>query len=232
MRRPCSPLRRSFRPRALAASAASAAFAASLALACSSAAPAPEPAPEPATADAKSTTSKKPATEAANAPTKAAEPATPPRRLLFETDDGFGYRDPFGAVVIPAKYPMAQEFSEAGIAAVVDDKGWAIIDTKGAVLLRPFVFDNGPDAFQEGRARFVKDDKVGFFDERGAVVIEATYEHAEPFRRDESGRISARVCKGCKKVQHGEHWSAEGGTWSLVDVDGKPLPDPPDAKAK
>ncbi len=220
--RPCSPAHRSLPLPSLAA------FAASLALSCSSATPAPAPRGNEPTTPA----TKQPTKTTSPAPAAPAETAAPPRRQLFETDAGFGYRDTFGAVVIPAKFAVAQEFSDEGIAAVVDDEGWAIIDTNGAVLLRPFVFDNGPDAFHEGRARFVKDDKVGYFDERGAVVIAATYEHAEPFSRDERGKVSARVCKGCKRVQHGEHWSAEGGTWSLIDQDGAPLPDAPDKKAE
>ncbi|MCA9718261.1 MAG: WG repeat-containing protein [Myxococcales bacterium] len=207
-----------------------AALPAALLLACSSpAAPTPEgSAAEPNDAASAAAPAKAPA------PVVAQAPAAPPTRLLFETDEGFGYRDAFGAVILPARYTLAEDFSDKGIAAVVDDKGWAIIDTSGAVLVRPFVFDNGPDAFQEGRARYVEGDKVGFIDETGAIVVKAEYEHAEPFARDDEGRVSARVCRGCVKKMMGEHWTAEGGTWSRIGLDGAPITDAeePTAAAK
>lgn len=143
---------------------------------------------------------------------------SPPTAELepFEDKDGsWGFKDAAGNVVVPPRYVMAQGFSPAGIAAVVDKQGWAMIDRSGRVLVRPFVIDNGPDEPSEGLARFVKGDRVGFFDETGRVVIDATYEHALPFAEG-----LAAVCRGCQKKAHGEHVELTGGTWGYVDKTG------------
>ena len=89
-----------------------------------------------------------------------------------------------------------------------DEQGWAYIDRRGSGLISRFIFDNGPDYFHEGLARFTVDSKFGFFDRRGRVVIKPTYAFAEHFSE---GR--AAVCEGCRKVVHGEHWTMEGGKW-------------------
>ena len=85
----------------------------------------------------------------------------------------WGYRNARGAVVIPPRFTVAQHFSEGGIAAVADDSGWKVIDRQGKTLVRPFLLDNGPDPFRHGLARFREAGKIGFFDERGKVVIPA-----------------------------------------------------------
>lgn len=135
--------------------------------------------------------------------------------ISFEKNEMWGYKDLAGKVVLPAKYIMANDFSPKGIAAVLDETGWAIINTRGQVLLRPFIFDNGPDYFSEGLARFVGKEKIGFFNENGQVVIAAQFDFAEPFKDG-----VARICFGCKKSMAGEHYTVVGGEWSVIDKKG------------
>jgi hypothetical protein len=78
-------------------------------------------------------------------------------------DETWGYRDPAGKVLIPTRYILAEPFSRGGIAAVADKQGWTYIDTRGRVVIRPLLVDNGPDPFQEGLARFRHGTKIGFF---------------------------------------------------------------------
>lgn len=131
----------------------------------------------------------------------------------------YGYKDVNGTVVIPAVYRLAQNFSEEEIAAVVDEKGWAMIDKTGKVLLRPFVYDNGPDYFVEGLARFRENGCIGFFNTRGQKVIPAEFDFAYPF---ENG--VARVASGCREVRGpDEHTTVEGGVWSTIDITGRRL---------
>ena len=134
----------------------------------------------------------------------------------FEQDGKFGYRNKAGELVVPARYVIAKCFLETGIAAVADRHGWAYIDRHGKVVLTPFIFDNGPDYFAEGLARFVKDGKMGFFDTQGRVVIDARFDWVEPFS---NGR--AKFCSGCKKQFHGEHWTMTGGKWGVIDKEGR-----------
>ena len=135
--------------------------------------------------------------------------------IPFEEDNKFGYKTPQGKVVIEPRYQVAQEFSREGLAAVVDEHGWAYIDRSGKVLIRPFTFDNGPDYFREGMARFVVDGKFGFFDRHGRVVIQPRFTFAGPFSK---GR--APVCEGCREVREGEHTSMTGGSWGFIDKRG------------
>ena len=134
----------------------------------------------------------------------------------FEAQGKWGYRDAQGKVVIAARYEVAQEFLPEGIAAVVDEKGWAYIDLRGRVLIRPFVFDNGPDYFREGLARFVSGGQFGFFDRQAKVVIAARFDFALPFSE---GR--AAVCSGCREVPQGEHQAVRGGKWGFINRQGE-----------
>ena len=128
----------------------------------------------------------------------------------------WGYRDPRGAVVIAPRFAVAQEFSARGIAAVADASGWTIINRTGKVLIpRPYLLDNGPDPFQEGLARFTEAGRVGFFDERGQVVIPARFAFVAPFSE---GR--AAFCEGCREQAEGEHRSVQGGRWGFIDRSG------------
>ncbi len=136
--------------------------------------------------------------------------------IAFEKEQRWGYRDERGKTVIDPRFILANEFSPQAIAAVLDDAGWAYIDAKGNVIIRPFVFDNGPDYFQEGLARFVKNGKFGFFDKTGKTVIEASFDFAMPFHEG----LSA-VCAGYKQESDGEHGSIAGCTWGYINKNGK-----------
>lgn len=127
----------------------------------------------------------------------------------------WGYKDAAGVVVIPPKFILAREFSAEGLAAVANEDEWLLIDRRGRVLVRPFVTDNGPDPFREGRARFVSDGKFGFFDAFGRVVIPPRFDFAKPFANG-----LAAVCRGCKLMRKGEHTTVSGGTWGHIDTAG------------
>jgi len=133
----------------------------------------------------------------------------------FEKGGKWGYRDTQGKVAIKPKFILAQNFSPEGIAAVIDTAGWGYINRRGAVIIRPFVFDNGPDPFQEGLARFTKKDKFGFFDRTGKVVITPKFDFAAPFHEG-----LAAFCTGCGKIMIGEHSFWEGGKWGYINRQG------------
>ena len=135
---------------------------------------------------------------------------------LFEDEGHWGYRDASGNVLIPPRYVAAEEFSQRGIAAVADEVGWAYIDTWGRTVIVPYVFDDGPDPFSEGLARFVKDGKMGFFDESGQVAIGPRFDFAMPFHEG-----LAAACEGCRLEARGEHSEAVGGMWGFVTRSGR-----------
>ena len=116
-------------------------------------------------------------------------------------------------MILPATFLVAEPFDAHGVARVLDDTGWRCIDARGATLLRPYVFDNGPDYPSEGLARYVDGSKVGYADAACVVLIAATYDFGAPF---EDGL--AAVCNGCRAVADGEHSRTEGGSWGFIDA--------------
>ncbi len=83
-------------------------------------------------------------------------------------------------------------------------------------VIVPFMFDNGPDGFSQGLARFVENNKIGFFNQAGVMTIRARFDFALPF----SERLAV-FCTGCRKVQDGEHYRYTGGRWGYIDLTGK-----------
>jgi len=133
----------------------------------------------------------------------------------FKKGEKWGYRDAGGRTVISPRFELALEFSAEGLAGVVDDQGWAYIDPAGRVVIRPVVVDNGPDYFEEGLARFRAGEKIGFFDKKGKVVIQAKYAFARPFSEG-----LAAVCDSCKEVLEAEHTAVTGGKWGFINTRG------------
>ncbi|MCP5110836.1 MAG: WG repeat-containing protein, partial [bacterium] len=130
----------------------------------------------------------------------------------FEQGDRWGYKDSGGRVVIPSSFRLAEPFSAEGLAAVLDERGWAYINPSGRVVIRPLVVDNGPDYFREDLARFRRGGKVGFFNRRGQVALQPAYDFALPF----SEGLTA-VCQGCREVPAGEHTALQGGKWGYIN---------------
>lgn len=168
----------------------------------------------------------KPTVAVSNTPAPAPTIAEPPPAQLrpstagwksFEDGELVGFKDAQGKVVLSPRFQVAQEFTPGGMACGADKDGWVCIDGNGTPLLRPFLYDNGPDEFSEGLARFVEAEKIGFFDESGSKKIPARYSFALPFADDR-----AAFCDGCTRrcEEGGEHCSMTGGKWGLIDKTG------------
>lgn len=134
----------------------------------------------------------------------------------FEREGRWGYADSKGRVIIEPQYITAGAFSRMGIAAVTDEKGWIYINRRGAALVRPFVFDNGPDYFSEGLARYTEKGRFGFFDERGRITIRAQFDFVLPFHEG-----LAAACRGCRFEREGEHTAVVNGKWGFIDRRGR-----------
>jgi hypothetical protein len=143
----------------------------------------------------------------------AARRATPTAQTVQEPE-------PPGDTSITAELPVAEESNGCGLSAVADSLGWAYVDTTGAVVIRPFVFDNGPDPFAEGLARFTQGGLFGFFDTCGTVVIQPRFTFVKPFADG-----VAEYCEGCTLSADGEYTKVTGGVWHRIDRTGAVLPD-------
>jgi len=135
--------------------------------------------------------------------------------IPFESNELWGFKNQNGEIIIAPEFIIANDFSEQGIAAVVDSAGWAYINQNGEILIRPFIYDNGPDYFRQSLARYVENGKFGFFDTSGKIVINARWDFVSPFSED-----FAAVCNGCQKEMVGEHSIIRGGQWGFIDLTG------------
>ena len=131
----------------------------------------------------------------------------------------WGYKNGDGKIAIKPQYHIAFDFT-GKIAAIGRKDGLYYIDGNGNILnIRPFIYDNGPDYFREGLARFTLATKTGFLNEHGEVVIDPLeFDFVSPFFDS-----LAVVCIGCAEVkedEHNEHTSIAGGKWGYVDRQG------------
>ena len=127
-----------------------------------------------------------------------------------------------GSRSIAAPYLKELPYGTNGLAGVRGADGWMYVNRRGKVVITGVpIFDNGPDQFHEGLVRFVKNQKYGFADRNGKIVIPPRYDGAMPFER---GR--AKVCLGCvdKCAEHEcEHHFFSGGKWLSVNKNGVAL---------
>lgn len=108
------------------------------------------------------------------------------------------------------------EFTETGLASIFSKPyGWLFVKRDGSTL-RTITFDNGPDHFVEGLARYTDGAKIGFIDESGNIAVKARFQHAFPFNKGYS-----RVCNGCEEISDGEHAGLKGGLWGCIDRKGR-----------
>ena len=87
-------------------------------------------------------------------------------------------------------------------------------------------FDNGPDYFKEGLARYISTNgKTGFINEDLQEILPAIHDFVAPFR---DGK--AVFCDGCSVKGEGEHPEVTGGLWGIMNKKGKTLKGPMEKK--
>lgn len=120
----------------------------------------------------------------------------------------FGYKYNDGETVIKAKYRVADTDKMYRMAIVLRDDGqWVGIDREDNIILYPFIYDNGPDYVFEGLFRIVENDKIGFADLNGNIVIAPEFDFAERFKDG----LAEFAYGGHKEYDHiNEHWSWTG----------------------
>ncbi|NDA64129.1 MAG: WG repeat-containing protein [Chitinophagia bacterium] len=130
-----------------------------------------------------------------------------------------GYKDKFGKIIIDAKYTHVYTDTLYSMAIVLKNWEWVGIDKSENVILKSFIFDNGPDYLQEGLFRFIENNKIGFADIDGQKIIKAKYDFATPF----DNGLSEYTLGGQREYEKGgEHWSWTGGYESgYINHDGQ-----------
>ena len=143
-----------------------------------------------------------------------------PTWFRFKKNGLTGFKNSTGKVIIPAKYKHAEN-PVGNIAAVIENGNWVWINKRGGKLVVPFIYDNGPDYFVEGLSRFVSNNKVGFINKHGQIVIKAHFDFVTPFEKG-----YAIYCIGCKSVRDGDsdYHVMKGGRWGCIDKNGRIVP--------
>lgn len=95
---------------------------------------------------------------------------------------------------------------------------WIAIDQHQNRLYDLVTFDNGPDYFEEGLVRVKRDDKMGFANQYGQIVIPCAYAYAWPF---EEGK--AKVALNATAIKDGEYTRMESEEWFYIDKKGQQI---------
>lgn len=128
-----------------------------------------------------------------------------------------GYKNQNGDIVVPlGKYKLIFTDTIEQMAIVYTQDNRCIgINKNEEELFEVFWYDNGPDYIQDGLFRIKKDDKIGYANEAGEIIIEPQYKCAQPF---ENGQ--AQVAYKCDLVEDGEYMRIENAEWITIDTDG------------
>jgi len=118
-------------------------------------------------------------------------------------------------------YFFTGDSSSAFTIEYLKEEGFIAFDKTGEKLFEIYPFDNGPDYPSEGLFRIIKDDKIGFANLNGEIVIEPLFSAARPFHNH-----YAAFCEGCKTIQYGEHFTWENGKWGFIHKSGKVFQQP------
>lgn len=138
--------------------------------------------------------------------------------VLDQESEAVIYRNSKGEAVIENEnYLMAFTDTLRKMAIVLDmNEGFIGIDNQGKKLFDVFQYDNGPDYVEDGLFRILKDDKIGYADLEGNIVIEPQFSCAYPFY---DGK--AKVSINCKSIADGEHTIWESEDWFFINKKGE-----------
>jgi hypothetical protein len=93
------------------------------------------------------------------------------------------------------------------------------IDQNEKVLFDIVIFDNGPDYFNEGLTRVLRNGKMGYANQYGEIAIPCLYDFANWF---ENGKAKVTF-DAIKSFDLDEHSSVASDEWFWIDKNGKKL---------
>jgi hypothetical protein len=143
-------------------------------------------------------------------------------------------RDSRGKHLIAPDYVKKLAFDSHGLAVVFDNDdhashGWTYVDRKGRVLVQGVpISDNWADEFSNGLVRTVINEKYGFANRQGKIVVGPKYDWASRFKHG-----YAAVCIGCREAcvhpsnvaadspVDCEHRIVTGGDWFKINKAGR-----------
>jgi len=130
-----------------------------------------------------------------------------------------GYINAKGDTVIPIGkyvYCYTEVFDKIAVVLPKDRKEFFAIDRNEKELFVVLSTDNGPDYIKDGMFRIKINNKIGFANMQGNIIIKPIYDFALPF---ENGY--AKVNSGGHIKHDIEYQSIEGGKWGLINTKGQ-----------
>ena len=135
-----------------------------------------------------------------------------------------GYINSSGDTIIPIGkyiYCFTEKFDKIAFVGIKGLPGFYAIDRNENILFRIHTYDNGPDPLNDGLFRIIKNNKTGFANMDGQIIIQPQFDFALPFRDS-----FAVVCVGGRDEKDGEYSMRVGGKWGLINTSGKEILEP------
>ena len=127
-----------------------------------------------------------------------------------------------GQTSISPKYLRELDFDSHGVAAVwSQEENWMYVNRKGRVIISGVpTMDNGADWFHNGLVRIVRNNRYGFANRKGLVVVPPIYDGAMNFEKG-----IAEVCMRCRSecASDCEYHALAGGEWFRINTRGTVL---------
>lgn len=116
-------------------------------------------------------------------------------------------------IVKNKKYTIAFTDTISSIGFVGTRKGKIVcINNEGKELFEVYKNDNGPDYISEGLFRIIgKNNKIGFADTCGVIIIPPVFSYATPFRKGK-----AKVAFEGKYIKQGEYQYWKSNHWFFI----------------
>jgi len=136
---------------------------------------------------------------------------------FYELGVPCGYVNSKGDTIIPIeKYKYCFKDRVTTYAIVGDNSGIYAIDQKENRLYEVYWFDNGPDYLRDGLFRIKRNNKIGYANTNGEIVIEPQFDCANAFENSK-----AKVTFDCELKKVGEHTEMKSDDWFYIDKTGK-----------
>lgn len=137
------------------------------------------------------------------------------------------YVDTDGNVMISfGKYYHCYTDTFRNFAFVTGENGIIGINKKEEKLFEVFIFDNGPDYIVDGAFRIIAENKMGFADTLGNIIVPEIYDFVFPF---DNGLALVNIGGHIESVDPSdpncEYHTWVGGKWGMINKKGKVVKD-------
>ncbi len=137
---------------------------------------------------------------------------------ICELGSPSGYINQHGDTIISiGRYFYCYTDTADKMAIVQDTNGQCLaLDNLGKLLFYVYWSDMGPDRLSDGLFRIIVNNKIGFANAEGKVIIKPQFACANQFN---DGK--AQVTYDCELMSSGEHTSMKSSTWFTINTYGE-----------